>query len=587
MVYCVRTTTCGALRKEHIGNKVVLTGWVHRHRDLGAMIFVDLRDRYGITQIMFDPQQLPAEAYARARGLGKEAVIGIEGEVVARATANDKLQTGAIEVRAYALHTLSTPAVLPFAISDETIEAHEDLRLKYRYLDMRRGKIVQNLILRHRVMQATRTCLSDAGFIEVTTPILSKATPEGARDYLVPSRVHNGSFYALPQSPQIFKQLLMVGGLDRYFQIAACFRDEDLRSDRQPEFHQIDIEMSFVSVDQLFAVVEELLQKIFLESSGRQLPRPFRRMTYKECVEHYGTDKPDLRFGMALVDATDLGHKLSFQAMHQALSTGAIVKGLTVKGGADISRKKLDEYQQLVAQFGFQGMLWLKRGESVQGPLAKHIPQHDLTAWIERFGMESGDLALILFGQPKRLHQALDQLRRKVGKDYELIDSSRVEPLWVVDFPLFAWNEEEKKIESEHNPFTSPHMEDVQLLDSDPLLVRSSSYDLVLNGYELASGARRIHDSQLQKKIFDILGLSPEVCRQQFGFFIEALSYGTPPHLGIALGFDRIIMILAGTENIRDVVAFPKNQKAYDLMSTSPSEVTGEQLHDLGIVLKS
>jgi aspartyl-tRNA synthetase len=551
------------------------------------MIFVDLRDRYGITQIMFDPQRFAKDEYAKAKSLGNEFVIGVEGEVVARATPNDKLETGDVEVRAEVLHLLSASEVLPFSIADDSIESHEDLRLKYRYLDMRKGQIISNLVLRHQAMLVTRTCLADAGFIEVSTPVLCKATPEGARDYLVPSRIHNGSFYALPQSPQIFKQLLMVGGLDRYFQIAPCFRDEDLRADRQPEFHQIDMEMSFGSVDQLFSVVEGLVEKLFSACLGKKISSPFRRMTYKECVEHYGTDRPDLRFGMALVNVSDLGQNTSFQAMRHALAHKGIAKGITVKGGASFSRKKLDEYQQLVGQFGFQGMLWLKRGEELQGPLAKYIPSHDVSAWIERLDLQVDDVALMLFGQPKKVHQALDQLRRKVAKDMNIIDTSRFEPLWVVDFPLFAWNEEENKIESEHNPFTSPHIDDMALLDTDPLAVRSSSYDLVMNGYELASGARRNHDGRMQKKIFDILGLSPEVCRQQFGFFIEALSYGTPPHLGIAMGFDRLIMIMKGTENIRDVVAFPKNQKAYDLMSTSPSQVLEEQLNELGITLRN
>ena len=577
-----RTMTCGEARTSHAGQQVVLSGWVHKSRNLGSMVFVDLRDRFGITQILFDPRYSPEAVYEAAKNLGNEFVICIEGDIVVRENPNPKISTGAVEVRAQRLTVLSESAVPPFPIADETIEPHEDVRLQYRYLDMRRGHIVPSLLLRHTAMQAARAVMCEEGFTEVTTPMLSKATPEGSRDYLVPSRIHQGKFYALPQSPQMYKQLLMIGGLDRYFQIAACCRDEDLRSDRQPEFHQIDAEMSFATIEQLFPVAEKVLQRIFREGKGIELQGPFRRMTYRECLERYGSDKPDLRFGMELVDATDIAGGSSFAPFTEAIAAKGGVRGLTVQGGASISRKAIDEYQQLVSQFGFKGLGWLKRTpEGLQGSLGKHVDQK---TWCERFGMKEGDLCFVLAGPTKRLLQALDQLRRRLGKDLNLIDPSRFEPLWVIDFPLFCWNEEENRLESENHPFTSPNFDDLDRLEKDPLSVRSLGYDLVLNGYEVLSGSQRIHDSRLQEKIFRLLGYSDEERVNRFGFFVEALRYGTPPHLGFGMGLDRIVMIMTGTDNIRDVVAFPKNQRAMDLMTAAPSEVTPEQLRELGIL---
>lgn len=584
MALCFRTITCGELRPTNEGSHVTLSGWVHRNRNLGAMVFIDLRDRYGITQVIFDPRYSPSDLCEQAKRLGHEWVVTIEGDVVLRESPNTKIPTGLVEVRASKLTILSEAAVPPFPVADETIEPHEDLRLKYRYLDMRRGHILSNLIVRHKAMQATRTALSEEGFTEVTTPVLSKATPEGSRDYLVPSRIHHGEFYALPQSPQMYKQLLMIGGLDRYFQVATCCRDEDLRADRQPEFHQIDIEMSFATKDQLFPVAERVLQRIFRECKGVELKTPFPQLTYKECMERYGSDKPDVRFAMELVHVTDLAKKTSFPAFVDAISAKGEVRGLTLKGGAALSRKAIDEYQQLVAQLGFKGLAWLRRQEEgLQGSILKFIDPQDQKTWIDRFELGEGDLSFILAGQKKKLLQALDQLRRRLAKDHHLIDPSVYEPLWVIDFPLFCWNEEENRLDAENHPFTSPNFDDLHFLEKDPLSVRSLGYDLVLNGFEIASGSQRIHDSRLQERIFRLLGYTEEERALRFGFFVEALTYGTPPHLGMAMGLDRIVMILVGTENIRDVVAFPKNQRAIDLMTIAPSEVPLAQLKELGI----
>jgi len=579
--------TCGDLRPTHVGKKVVLSGWVHRSRNLGAMVFVDLRDRYGITQIIFDPNISPEAVYEASKELKHEYVIRIEGEIVMRKSPNHKIPTGLIEVQAHDLSVLSEANVPPFAIADDTIDVHEDLRLRYRYLDMRRGEILPNLVMRHKAMQVVRHALTEDGFIEVSTPVLSKSTPEGSRDYLVPSRVHPEKFYALPQSPQMFKQILMVGGLDKYFQIAACCRDEDLRADRQPEHHQIDMEMSFATQEELFPIIENLVGRVFHECKGVELAPPFRRMTHREAMERYGTDKPDLRFEMEIVDATDLAEKTSSALFTESISSGGVVRGLNLKGGARLSRKEIESYQQLVSQFGFKGIAWIKSQEDgLQGAIAKFIEEEERQKWIDRFEMEIGDCLMIIAGEKKRLLQALDQLRRRLGKDFDLIDSSRYEPLWVVDFPLFMWNEEEDRMESETHPFTSPHPDDLELLEKDPLAVRSMGYDLVVNGYEIGSGSQRIHDREVQKRVFSVLGLEDEEVRDRFGFFVEALGFGTPPHLGIGLGLDRLIMILIGSENIKDVIAFPKNHWAQDLMTGAPSEVYEEQLQELAIKIE-
>jgi aspartyl-tRNA synthetase len=582
-----RTHHCGALAKKEIGQTVTLSGWVNRRRDHGGLIFIDLRDRYGITQLVFDPEVNQA-IHEQANRLRAEWVLSIKGEVIPRAEGmvNPKLPTGEIEVRVLQLEILSKARTTPFSICDEAIDVNEELRLKYRYLDIRRGPVAQKLIMRHRAMLATRQYMDQQGFTEVSTPILAKSTPEGARDYLVPSRVTPGNFFALPQSPQIFKQLLMVSGLDRYFQIAQCFRDEDLRADRQPEFTQIDVEMSFFTPEEMFKLIEDLMKSIFKECLNIDIPTPFRRVPYPACIERYGCDKPDLRFGMELIPIDDIAQRSDFSVFRDQLQSGGIVKAMCVKGGADISRKGIDDYTQFVGKFGVKGLAWMKmQEEGLTSNIVKFFSSELQQELIKRTGAQNGDMLFMVADHKDRANQALDHLRRKIARDRNLIEPGRYEFLWVTDFPLLKWNSEEQRMESEHHPFTSPHPEDIALLDTEPTKVRSSSYDLVLNGYELGSGSQRIHNGDLQEKIFQVLQLTPEQIKTRFGFFVEALQYGTPPHLGIGLGFDRIIMILTQTENIRDVIAFPKTQKAGDLMMDAPSGVTSEQLDELKLLI--
>lgn len=580
-----RTHTCGSLRRDDIDTSVTLSGWVNRRRDHGGLIFIDLRDRFGLTQLVFDPLKTP-EAHRQAEKLRSEWVISIKGTVIPReeGMANPKLPTGEIEVLVQELEILSKAKNPPFSICDEQIDVNEELRLKYRYLDIRRGDIAKKLVVRHTAMLAARQHLDEQGFLEITTPILGKSTPEGARDYLVPSRVYPGAFYALPQSPQIFKQLLMVSGMDRYFQIAQCFRDEDLRADRQPEFTQIDMEMSFGMPEDIMSIIEGLIRKIFKTCCQIDIPTPFRRVSHQICMAKYGTDRPDLRFGMELHDLSSLAKQTTFSVFLDQLQQEGIVKGLCVKGGADLSRKAIDEYTEFVGRLGIKGLAWIKYQETgLNSSIVKFFPEEVQQQLIETMEMQVGDLVFMIADQPNRTNQALDHLRRKIAKDRGLIDPQRYEFLWVTDFPLFSWNAEEKRLESEHHPFTSPLQEDIHLLEQEPLKMRSSGYDIVLNGYEIGGGSQRIHNSELQQKIFECLKLTPQELENKFGFFLDALSYGTPPHLGIALGLDRLIMILTQTENIRDVIAFPKTQKASDLMLQTPSTVSNEQLKELEI----
>lgn len=580
-----RTHTCGALTLHNIDETVTLSGWVNRRRDHGGLIFIDLRDRYGTTQLVFDPIQNPV-AHSEAEKLRAEWVISIKGKVLQRAAgmANPKLATGEIEILVHEIELLSKSKTPPFSISDDQIDVNEELRLKYRYLDIRRGDVAKKLLVRHATMLATRQYLDGQGFVEISTPILGKSTPEGARDYLVPSRTHPGNFYALPQSPQIFKQLLMVSGMDRYFQIAQCFRDEDLRADRQPEFTQIDMEMSFGTPEDLMTIIEGLLKTIFKKCIDVDIQIPFRRLSHSFCLANYGTDRPDLRFGMELHPLDDIVKESQFSVFLDQLHSGGIVKGLCVKGGADISRKTIEEYTEFVGRLGIKGLAWMKFQQGgLNSSIVKFFSYEVQQRLIQEMQMEEGDLIFIIADQPTRTNQALDHLRRKIARDRGLIDPNRLEFLWVTDFPLFSWNEEEGALQSEHHPFTSPLLEDIPLIDSQPLKVRSSGYDIVLNGYEIGGGSQRIHNSDLQQKIFERLQLTPEELESKFGFFLEALSYGTPPHLGIALGLDRLIMILTQTENIRDVIAFPKTQKASDLMLECPSPVAKEQLKELQI----
>jgi len=580
-----RTHDCGTLKKEHIGTHVTLSGWVNRRRDHGGLIFIDLRDRFGLTQLVFDPEKNP-DAHHVGEKLRSEWVISVKGLVIPRqpGMANPKLATGDIEVQIEEIEVLSKAKTPPFSICDESIEVNEELRLEYRYLDIRRGDIANKLVKRHQAMLATRKYLDKQGFIEVSTPILGKSTPEGARDYLVPSRIYPGTFYALPQSPQIFKQLLMVSGMDRYFQIAQCFRDEDLRADRQPEFTQIDMEISFGTPDDLMKIIEGLIKALFKECIDVDIATPFRRLPHQICMERYGCDRPDMRFGMELIRLDSIAARSTFSVFLDQLKEGGIVKGLCVKGGADISRKVIEDYTDFIGRLGIKGLAWMKLQETgLNSSIVKFFSEELQKELISTMKMEVGDLIFMVADQPSRANQGLDHLRRRIAKDRQLIPDGKYELLWVTDFPLFSWNEEEKRLDSEHHPFTSPNPDDLHLLETDPLKARSSGYDLVLNGYEIGGGSQRIHNSDLQKKIFQKLNLQPEELKAKFGFFLEALSYGTPPHLGIALGLDRLMMILTNTENIRDVIAFPKTQKASDLMMKCPSQVAVQQLKDLGI----
>lgn len=583
-----RTHDCGTLRNHDIKKSVTLSGWVHRRRDHGGLIFIDLRDRFGITQLVFNPETHP-ELFNAAEKLRSEWVISIKGVVIPRAEgmANPKLPTGEIEVDVHEMEVLSKAKTPPFSICDEFIEANEEIRLKYRYLDIRRGKIKDNLVLRHRVMQTARNVLSAQNFVEISTPILGKSTPEGARDYLVPSRIHPGTFYALPQSPQLFKQLLMVSGMDRYFQVAPCFRDEDLRADRQPEFTQIDIEMSFGTPEDLLNIIENMVKTIFKECLDIDIQTPFRRLPYQDSMDRFGTDRPDTRFGMELVTIDDIAERSEFSVFKNQLQAGGTIKGICVKGGAEISRREIDQYTAFVGRLGIKGLAWMKmQDDGLASSIVKFFSDDLQKELIERLQVDSGDLIFMIGDTPELTNQGLDHLRRKIAQDRGLVSQDHLDFLWVTDFPLFGWDKENGRLESLHHPFTSPHVEDLHMLDSEPLKVRSYGYDLVLNGYEIGGGSQRIHDQNLQKKVFDLLKISPDEQKAKFGFFLEALNYGTPPHLGIALGLDRLIMLMAQTDNIREVIAFPKTQRASDLMNECPSPVALEQLGELHLSIK-
>jgi len=575
---------CGELRTKDIGREVKLCGWVQNWRDHGGLIFIDIRDRTGITQIVFDPA-VDKEMFEEADTLRCEYVIAVEGTVRARleGNANPKLATGEIEVLVSSLRILSKAKSPPFEPT-EYGKVGEETRLTYRYIDLRRPRLQRALQMRHEAMQAAREFLNSHGFLEVETPILTKSTPEGARDYLVPSRVHPGRFFALPQSPQMFKQLLMIGGVDRYYQICRCFRDEDLRADRQPEFTQIDIEMSFVEKEDIYALTEGLMAAIFKRCLGREIEVPFPRLSYAEAMERYGTDKPDTRYGMTLTTVSSIVGESGFQVFRKALDGGGTVKAMTVKGGADISRKEIDALTGYIADFGAKGLAWMKMQEGrLQSSIAKFFPDGMKERLVEACGVENGDIIFMVADAEPVVNASLDALRRRVARERGLVPEDRFDFLWVDDFPLFSYSEEERRYVSEHHPFTGVREEDIPLLDEDPLKVRSLSYDLVINGYEIGSGSIRIHRSDIQEKVFRILSLSEEEIRARFGFFIDALRYGTPPHGGIAPGFDRIVMLLMGTDNIRDVIAFPKTQKASCLMTGAPGTVDAAQLRELHI----
>ena len=586
-----RTHSCGDLRPADIGKSVVLMGWVAKRRDFGELTFVDLRDRAGITQVVFNAEDAP-DAHVKAKELRNEYVIAVIGDVVARAenTRNPKLATGDVEVHARQLLTLNDARTPPFQLdAGPDALASEDLRLKYRYLDLRRSQLQANLVLRHRVVNEIRRYMTAQGFTEIETPILIKSTPEGARDYIVPSRIFPGKFFALPQSPQLFKQLCMIGGLDKYFQIAHCFRDEDLRADRQPEFTQLDVEMSFATLDQIYSLIEGLFVSVF-KLINVDLPSPFPRFSFEEVMRRFGSDKPDLRIkGLELQDLAPALEGTDFAPFASSLSSGGQIKGLVVPGGANLSRKTLDELQEFAKRYGAGALAWIKLGDETSSSLLKALGAEVVARVADVAGAQKGDAVLIVSGKPKVVAASLGALRNEIAKRENLIPANVYAPLWVTDFPMFEFHEEDGRYYSMHHPFTSPVDEDLELLQraveggETNLLgrIRTKAYDPVINGVEMASGSIRIHRRDVQRLVFKALGMSTEEARERFGFFLDALEYGTPPHGGIAPGIDRLMMVLAGTDNMRDVIAFPKTASAADLMIDAPGEVDPKQLEEL------
>jgi aspartyl-tRNA synthetase len=589
----IRDKWCGEIRESDIGSNMSLAGWVFRRRDHGGLIFVDLRDRSGIAQVVFSPD-VSKEAHGLAHDLRGEFVISVSGEIRQRpeGTENPNLPTGMVELYAKELKVLNESTPLPFPM-EEAAEASESLRLKYRYLDLRRPELQNNLIVRHRAAKVIRDYLDEKGFLEIETPMLTKSTPEGARDYLVPSRLNPGHFYALPQSPQLFKQILMVSGLERYFQIVKCFRDEDLRADRQPEFTQVDMEMSFADKEDIIAVIEGMIKRLFKDVLGTEIDVPFQRLSFKESMERFGNDKPDLRFGLELKDMADLASKGSFKVFLDALQSRGRVKAINGKGMAGLSRKEIDMLTEEAQSFGAKGLAWIKLKNGFESPIAKFFPEEVLRQMAERLEASEGDLMLFVADKEKVVHDVLSRMRLELGKRLNLIkDGFRF--LWVTDYPLLEWDEEGGRFTAMHHPFTSPVDEDIEKMfsmnvselqtpDSELKTLRAKAYDIVLNGYEIGGGSIRIHRRDVQRKMFEILKISEDEARLKFGFLLDALEYGAPPHGGIALGLDRLVMLMVGAHSIRDVIAFPKTQKAVCLMSGAPSTVELKQLRELNI----
>jgi aspartyl-tRNA synthetase len=585
-----RTHTCGELREGDVGKEVTLSGWVNTYRNQGSLVFIDLRDRYGVTQIVFEPGQ-GADLVSAAQELRSEFVVAVKGEVVRRLPGkeNKDLATGRVELKAHELEILNRCPTPPFEVSEHPGEelANEDLRLQYRYLDLRRPSLQKTLIMRHRINKAIRDYLDARGFLELETPLLGRSTPEGARDYLVPSRLFPGNWYALPQSPQIYKQLLMVAGYDKYFQIARCLRDEDLRANRQPEFTQLDLEMSFVERDDVFEVIEGLTAEVFGRCLGVTIPLPLPRLKYADAMLRYGSDKPDLRYGLEIVDVSDLAAQTEFKIFRGAVEAGGKVRGLNVKAGAEkFSRKGIDDLEKQVKQLGGKGLAWIKvEADKFTSPIEKFLPAASQAALRQRMQAEPGDLLLFVADSGEIVCQTLGTLRTQLAAQLKLYDPAKPDfkIAWVVDFPLFSWDKEENRWAANHHPFTAPMDEDLDRLESDPGSARAKAYDLVINGDECGGGSIRIHSPEVQSRVFSMLGMSPEQAKQRFGFLLDALRFGAPPHGGIALGIDRWTMMITGTSNIRDVIAFPKNQRARDLMTGSPAPVDPKQLKELGL----
>lgn len=588
MQFKSRTHNCGELREQNIGEKVVLNGWVDRRRDLGGVIFIELRDRYGITQVVFEPGY-NSDAHNSAKDLRNEFVLSIEGTVRKRpeGTENSELETGLVDVMVDKLSILNEAITPPFPVKDE-VDAHEDLRLKYRYLDLRRPKLQKNILLRHKMYQIARKYFDQNSFVEIETPVLMKSTPEGARDYLVPSRLHKGKFYALPQSPQQYKQLLMVSGFDRYFQIVKCFRDEDLRADRQPEFTQIDVEMSFVDQDDVLNMMEGLMKVLFKEVWDKELTLPIPRLSFDDAMEKYGSDKPDLRFDLEMTNLNEVFKNSEFKVFTDAVSQGGVVTGLVAPGCGDYTRNQLDVLTDFVKGLGAKGLIWMRvKEDDLEAPVAKFFSEDEKKNLITKLNAKPGDLLFILSGTRIKTLSLMGHLRLEMAKRLELIKVDSVPKLlWVTDFPLLEWDEDTKRFYAMHHPFTSPKIEDIPLMDTDPGKVKARAYDLVLNGSEIAGGSIRIHQSDLQAKMFQALGISDEEAQYKFGFLMNAFKYGAPPHGGIAFGFDRMAMIFTGENSIREVIAFPKTASATSLMDDSPSITSEEQLRELHIKVR-
>ncbi len=584
-----RTHNCNDLRKEHVGQEVILMGWAQKRRDHGGVIFIDLRDRSGIAQVTASPETCSEEVFQAADSVRSEFVLAVKGTVRLRpeGMTNDKLESGEIDVVATELVILNKAKTPPFYLTDD-VDVDENIRLKYRYLDLRRPEMKNNIMLRHRVVKAMRDYLDEQGFLEIETPILQKSTPEGARDYLVPSRVHEGEFFALPQSPQQFKQLLMVAGMEKYFQIARCFRDEDLRADRQPEFTQLDMELSFVDEEDIMTLNEGLIKHIFKVGLGRDIETPFRRMTWDEAMNKYGSDKPDLRFGLEMVDLSDIAKGCGFKVFDQAVANGGVVKAINAKGGVHkLSRRDIDALTKYVSIYGAKGLAYFSISDEneVKSPLLKFLSEEEVKAIFDRVGAEPGDIIFCVADTFKTTCDALGHLRLELGRRFELIDEDELSFLWVTEFPLLEWDDETERYYAMHHPFTCPMLEDVPLMETDPGKVRARAYDMVLNGVEVGGGSIRIHDGELQEKMFKLLNMAPEEYTEQFSGLLNAFQYGAPPHGGLAFGVDRLLMLMAKRETIRDVIPFPKTQSAMDVMMEAPSPVADAQLHELHIKL--